>query len=646
MDIASLWDSDLSDLPVELFLKIRNHLDIGQGWRALVANLKGITVCKAKDFERSDSPTTELFKELRNSCMTVMQFVQCAILADDHFLMDLFDVYVQAEIIQNPLNEMNVGSKTDEGEYYCAVYNQDDLVKLAISTPTYLQVLSAPPLYIKEHPQSNIAFIGGTVSFKCEAWYTGQLSYQWYKDENELEDSGFIQGSATNELKLCQIDSMHWEGNYCCRIWRISIHTDDGIFTKVAVLKIQDNRTRSTAVSMYTATEKVALLIGCYDYRSDRLLSAPRNDVQTLSTIFQSLNFKVVSLLNLTKAEMIAAVDEFSQLVWKGVYCVFYFCGHGFEVAHQCFLVPVDVPCLYQHVDCISADFIFSCLLKQEPQICCMILDICRKPYDGHLPVTPFQPKNVDKGNAIVCYGTSFGLAAYESRSYGILVHHLKNILGKSLDIESVFKMLREAISQDPKLNNSNNKISYKQIPEIKTNLLEVGRSFTDPIMYKGFTAVYQEKKNIWESAHKKPDSINLDVNFENFIVKIRLDFQQEFSNVLKIYTSVIDPGPAGSCVAYISGVPADVAEKARVKTISTDHGCRLKKNYVVIHNIQRLKKSMKINVTVICHDPDCQKTIEMTDLGLPLIARLELWKDRPHFLNQRFAEEDAETED
>lgn len=47
---------------------------------------------------------------------------------------------------------------------------------------------------------------------------------------------------------------------------------------------------------MLTATDKVALLIGNYDYRSDHMLVAPKFDVQTLSNIFQSLGFKVCEL--------------------------------------------------------------------------------------------------------------------------------------------------------------------------------------------------------------------------------------------------------------------------------------------------------------------------------------------------------------
>ena len=47
-----------------------------------------------------------------------------------------------------------------------------------------------------------------------------------------------------------------------------------------------------------------------------------------------------------------------------------------------------------------------------------------------------------------------------------------------------------------------------------------------------------------------------IEVPCPGFTVKIRLDFEQEFSNKLNIYTTVIDPGLAEVCSAWICGIP------------------------------------------------------------------------------------------
>lgn len=68
------------------------------------------------------------------------------------------------------------------------------------------------------------------------------------------------------------------------------------------------------------ATDKVALLIGNMHYLHHKQLQAPIVDVHALSALLRQLDFKVVSLLDLRKAEMQMAVDEFLLLLDKGVY--------------------------------------------------------------------------------------------------------------------------------------------------------------------------------------------------------------------------------------------------------------------------------------------------------------------------------------
>lgn len=68
------------------------------------------------------------------------------------------------------------------------------------------------------------------------------------------------------------------------------------------------------------ATDKVALLIGNMHYLHHKQLKAPMVDVHALSALLRQLDFKVVSLLDLRKAEMQMAVNEFLLLLDKGVY--------------------------------------------------------------------------------------------------------------------------------------------------------------------------------------------------------------------------------------------------------------------------------------------------------------------------------------
>lgn len=675
-----------------LFLKVReelNHTNYYHSlWKDMATILDGEFEMNAMDItkiERARDQAECFLMHLSAQGMTVEQFFQYAAQARLYTIVDLFN-YERKPLVfsRQPFHEMNVVdgepaeflveargfpppsyqwfsdghgkiegatssrlyfpsvSPSDAGKYFCVASNSPYGSFPVESESAKLVVLRAKPMEIKEQPNSFTVSQGGNASMKCEVWGDGPVLYQWLKDEVELSDGPHISGSQCNELRIYKVDSREWTGCYSCRIQR----NDEVLYTVDATLQLS----RDGPVKHYTATDKVALLMGAGDYRSDRELTAPEKDVQSLAKIFTSLNFKVVSLYNLTKLEMEAAIDEFKFLVGKGVYCVFYFCGHGFEASNHCFLVPPDAPQGYDYRHCLSADHIlFNIFLPRWPRVCCMILDICRKNREG-----PNKPrivhKDIQAGSHIVCYGTSQGLAAYEERKHGILVNHLKTILLQDMGIESVFQKLREEISHDPKLQQKNldDKKKFRQIPEVLTNLWEPDRSFHDPIVYSGHTSAFLTRNAIWEKAHEKPDDREITVPFGDFNVKIRLNFQQEFSNVLKIYLSVIDPGPTFSCQAYISAIPQDVQTKAEAVRIRSGTKMALCQNYVRLYDIQRLKADMTIQIEVNCQmDFGVQerKVIE-ENLGLPLVSRLQLWRNRRVVMGPTELEEEVDNDE
>lgn len=126
------------------------------------------------------------------------------------------------------------------------------------------------------------------------------------------------------------------------------------------------------------------MLIGNYDYSGTDLLKAPKVDVQVLAELLRSMDFKVVTLLNLTLGEMGAAVEKFCSLLRSdgpgnsGVYGLFYFCGHGIEEKGQCYLVPQDAPTGYSSSNCLCAQKVVQQMQDANPALCTLILDCCR----------------------------------------------------------------------------------------------------------------------------------------------------------------------------------------------------------------------------------------------------------------------------
>ena len=120
----------------------------------------------------------------------------------------------------------------------------------------------------------------------------------------------------------------------------------------------------------------MALLIGIRNYEKYPL-TCPHNDVKAMTEKLQDLNFKTISLVDVTLTEMSRAVDFYCNLLKKGMYAVFYFSGHGIaDCSKTSYLVPIDAT-NYRSTDSINYDEIRQKLQNKLSKVIVM-LDCCR----------------------------------------------------------------------------------------------------------------------------------------------------------------------------------------------------------------------------------------------------------------------------
>ena len=122
----------------------------------------------------------------------------------------------------------------------------------------------------------------------------------------------------------------------------------------------------------------MALLIGNSNYEENPLRCS-KNDVKELTARLQRLNFKTISLVDLTLSQMINAVEYFCSLLDKGMYAIFYYSGHGVEVNKTTYFVPVDADERdLTTVHCNNSDLVAYKLQSTLAKVI-MVLDCCRK---------------------------------------------------------------------------------------------------------------------------------------------------------------------------------------------------------------------------------------------------------------------------
>ncbi|XP_065545158.1 mucosa-associated lymphoid tissue lymphoma translocation protein 1-like isoform X4 [Lathamus discolor] len=282
------------------------------------------------------------------------------------------------------------------------------------------------------NPTEQRVDVGKPLQLQCAAMGVPAPSYQWYQNGNLLEH----QKKKKLWISHAKVSD---SGTYlCCASNCHGEHWTDAVDIRVGTCRSEK----------FFATGKIALLVGNNHYQHHPNLMAPIMDVFELSLLLEQLGFQVVSLLDLNKTEMEAAVSRFLELLGKGVYAIFYYAGHGYEHLGRNYMVPVDAPQPYAPENCISVQRILQRMQQQQTALNLILLDTCRKWYNSECALSQVQPLE-PWGNTVYGYATSEDAEAYELQdgefSSGIFMKYLKKHI---LQEKKVTHMLEDVLEE------------------------------------------------------------------------------------------------------------------------------------------------------------------------------------------------------
>ncbi|CAG13116.1 unnamed protein product [Tetraodon nigroviridis] len=343
--------------------------------------------------------------------------------------------------------------------------------------------------HIAVNPEPQTVQPGANFTLRCAAFGIPTPHYQWYRNGQELADG-------TGDT--LQIDGATEEhaGSYLCSISNVL----EERWTEAVEVNIAQHELPSTSLA---ATDKVALLIGNLNYSNHPKLMAPIMDVHELSNHLQHLGFRVVSLLDLTRDEMLASIMHFINLLDKGVYGLFYYAGHGYEHAGRNYLVAVDAPQPYRPENCVCVQRVMLSMQKKHTALSVILLDTCRKWYNQDcVPscITALGPS----GNTVYGYATCEDAEAFEvqdgRKSTGIFTKYLNMHILESEKVTHVLEKVSEDLGRDTL-------VTGKQVVEIKHTLKEP-RSLADPVRTAGHTMELHLRDICWSQANGEFRSI------------------------------------------------------------------------------------------------------------------------------------------
>ncbi|XP_058880666.1 mucosa-associated lymphoid tissue lymphoma translocation protein 1 isoform X1 [Acipenser ruthenus] len=551
------------------------------------------------------------------------------------------------ELVFNPVHV------NDSGFYICRVnsggsfqFSQWAQLEVCDITAVYGSMFNSTEgrLKIAIQPQTQKLMIGDTLDLECGAVGKPLPKYQWYKNGAPLKD-------ATKKRYTMHDITLGHQGKYCCRVsnelehlWSREVEIVIGPrhcwgFSGAMECSEDDinifgdsysDSVKPGCAERIDATDKVALLIGNMSYTNHPKLKAPMVDVYDLTNLLRQLNFKVVSLLDLTESEMRNAVDEFLLLLDKGVYGLLYYAGHGYENYGNSFMVPVDAPNPYRSANCLCVQSILKLMQEKETGLNVFLLDMCRKRnvYDDIIP-------NVEAlrvtANIVFGYATCQDAEAFELNSTGFTNGVFIKFLKKRLLEDEKITVLLDKVAEDM---GTFDPTKGKQALEIRSSLSEK-RALTDPIQSSGCSEEIMARNLQWEKAHELPESMCLEFDCG---VQIKLGFAAEFSNVMVIYTSIVKkPEDMTSCEAYVTNFTPDldVDPKETNKVTPEETGSYLLSKslpehclYTRLSSLQKLKGQLSFTV---CLQGKFNSMDDLVDwrtevnIGKPLIAKLDI---------------------
>lgn len=210
----------------------------------------------------------------------------------------------------------------------------------------------------------------------------------------------------------------------------------------------------SPAASQPAKEQRIALVIG--NGRYDAPLRNPVNDARAIAAELRDAGFAVTLVLDASYEQLGEAVRVFGDELRKGGVGVFYFAGHGVQIAGRNYLIPVssrierEDEVIYHSLD---AGQVLQKMATAGNRLNVVILDACRS--------NPFARsfRSLSTGlavmeapsNTLIAFATSPGSVASDGNGdHGLYTQYLlKNMPVEGLRIEDMFKRVRAGVRQE-----------------------------------------------------------------------------------------------------------------------------------------------------------------------------------------------------
>jgi formylglycine-generating enzyme required for sulfatase activity/uncharacterized caspase-like protein len=194
------------------------------------------------------------------------------------------------------------------------------------------------------------------------------------------------------------------------------------------------------------AVERVALVIGNGAYKNVGHLANPGNDARDMDKVLRKIGFEVIEKIDASHREMETAVGAFGKKLARSEIGLFFYAGHGMQIAGNNYLIPVDAnPTSESDVrfESVNAGRILGKMEEADNKLNLVILDACRNnPFKRSFRSSTKGLARMDApAGSLIAYATGPGsVAADGDGRNGLFTGELLKYLARpDLDVRRVF---------------------------------------------------------------------------------------------------------------------------------------------------------------------------------------------------------------
>ena len=207
---------------------------------------------------------------------------------------------------------------------------------------------------------------------------------------------------------------------------------------------------QSESAARLLRAPKHALVIGNSGYRNVPLLANPGNDAKAIAAALGESGFAVSTVLDADRARLAEAVQAYvAALQARKSVGVFYYAGHGVQIAWRNYLLPVDasigkledIP-----AQCLDVTDLIGGIKRAANPMNVIILDACRENPFGGVRIEQKGLSQMDApSGTLLAYATAPGnLASDGAGANGLYTENLlREMRVREAKIEDVFKRVR-----------------------------------------------------------------------------------------------------------------------------------------------------------------------------------------------------------